>query len=151
MGYANGLPLALEVIGSFLHKRDKRAWKSAIDRMKYIPDRKIIDVLRISFDGLHVLEQSIFLDIACFLKGMKKYRIIRLLNSCGYHADIGMEVLMEKSLINISKDEISMHNLLQQMGEDIVRCESPKEPGSRSRLYVYKDVCDALKDNTVSS
>uniref|UniRef100_A0A6N2MB21 NB-ARC domain-containing protein n=1 Tax=Salix viminalis TaxID=40686 RepID=A0A6N2MB21_SALVM len=83
VGYADGLPLALEVIGSFLHKRGIREWKSAIDRMKYIPDRKIIDVLRISFDGLH---------------GMKKDRILRLLDSCGYHADIGMKALMENLL-----------------------------------------------------
>uniref|UniRef100_A0A6N2LTJ7 Uncharacterized protein n=1 Tax=Salix viminalis TaxID=40686 RepID=A0A6N2LTJ7_SALVM len=126
VGYADGLPLALEVIGI-------REWKSAIDRMKYIPDRKIIDVLRISFDGL---------------EGMKKDRILRLLDSCGYYADIGMKALMEKSLISVSRDEIWMHSLLQQMGEDIVRCESPEEPGRRSRLYAYKDVCDALKDNT---
>ena len=72
MGYANGLPLALEVIGSFLHKRGIREWKSAIDRLKYIHDGKIINVLCIGFNGLHVLEQNILLDIPCFLKGMKK-------------------------------------------------------------------------------
>uniref|UniRef100_A0A2K1R517 TIR domain-containing protein n=1 Tax=Populus trichocarpa TaxID=3694 RepID=A0A2K1R517_POPTR len=148
VGYANGLPLALEVIGSFLHKRGLREWKSAIDRMNDIPDRKIIDVLRISFDGLHELEKKIFLDIACFLKGMKKDRITRLLDSCGFHADIGMQALIEKSLIRVSRDEIRMHNLLQKMGEEIVRCESPEEPGRRSRLCTYKDVCDALKDST---
>ncbi|XP_011004853.1 PREDICTED: TMV resistance protein N-like isoform X2 [Populus euphratica] len=148
VGYANGLPLALEVIGSFLHKRGLREWKSAIDRMNDIPDRKIIDVLRISFDGLHELEKKIFLDIACFLKGMKKDRITRLLDSCGFHADIGMQALIEKSLIRVSRDEIWMHNLLQKMGEEIVRCESPEEPGRRSRLCTYKDVCNALKDST---
>uniref|UniRef100_A0A2K1Y3J1 Uncharacterized protein n=2 Tax=Populus trichocarpa TaxID=3694 RepID=A0A2K1Y3J1_POPTR len=171
VGYANGLPLALEVIGSLLHKRGLRDWKSAIDRMNDIPDsqgqnisggpgplltplpsapadRKIIDVLRISFDGLHELEKKIFLDIACFLKGMKKDRITRLLDSCGFHADIGMQALIEKSLISVSRDEIRMHNLLQKMGEEIVRCESPEEPGRRSRLCTYKDVCDALEDST---
>ena len=56
VGYADGLPLALEVIGSFLHRRGIREWKSVIDRMKYIPKWKIIDVVYISFDGLHVLE-----------------------------------------------------------------------------------------------
>ncbi|KAJ6884520.1 hypothetical protein NC652_031504 [Populus alba x Populus x berolinensis] len=34
------------------------------------------------------------------------------------------------------------------MGEEIVRLESPEEPGRRSRLCTYKDVCDALKDST---
>jgi hypothetical protein len=151
VGYANGLPLALEVIGSFLHKRGLLEWESAINRMNVIPDRKIIDVLRISFDGLHELEKKIFLDIACFLKGMKKDRITRLLDSCGFHAGIGVQALIEKSLIRVSRDEIRMHNLLQKMGEEIVRCESPEEPGRRSRLCTYKDVCNALKDSTVSS
>uniref|UniRef100_A0A3N7G4Q1 NB-ARC domain-containing protein n=1 Tax=Populus trichocarpa TaxID=3694 RepID=A0A3N7G4Q1_POPTR len=72
VGYANGLPLALEVIGSFLYERSIHEWRGAINRMNEIPDGKIIDVLRISFDGLHESDKKIFLDIACFLKGFKK-------------------------------------------------------------------------------
>ncbi|KAJ6861175.1 TMV resistance protein N isoform X2 [Populus alba x Populus x berolinensis] len=148
VGYANGLPLALEVIGSFMHGRSILEWGSAINRLNYIPDREIIDVLRISFDGLHELEKKIFLDIACFLKGFKKDRIIRILDSCGFHAHIGTQVLIEKSLISVSRDQIWMHNLLQIMGKEIVRCESSEEPGRRSRLWTYEDVCLALMDNT---
>ncbi|XP_061948519.1 TMV resistance protein N-like isoform X2 [Populus nigra] len=148
LGYANGLPLALEVIGSFMHGRSILEWGSAINRLNDIPDREIIDVLRISFDGLHELEKKIFLDIACFLKGFKKDRIIRILDSCGFHAQIGTQVLIEKSLISVSRDEVWMHNLLQIMGKEIVRCESPEEPRRRSRLWTYEDVCLALMDNT---
>ncbi|KAJ6861127.1 hypothetical protein NC651_037261 [Populus alba x Populus x berolinensis] len=148
VGYANGLPLALEVIGSFMRGRSILEWGSAINRLNYIPDREIIDVLRISFDGLHELEKKIFLDIACFLKGFKRDRIIRILDNCGFHAHIGTQVLIEKSLISVSRDQIWMHNLLQIMGKEIVRCESPKEPGRRSRLWTYEDVCLALMDNT---
>jgi hypothetical protein len=72
VGYANGLPLAFEVIVSFLYGRSIPEWKGAINRMNEIPDCKIIDVLGISFDGLHESDQKIFLDIACFLKGFKK-------------------------------------------------------------------------------
>nr|ABF81434.1 TIR-NBS-TIR type disease resistance protein [Populus trichocarpa] len=148
VGYANGLPLALEVIGSFMHGRSILEWRSAINRIYDILDREIIDVLRISFDGLHELEKKIFLDIACFLKGFKKDRIIRILDSCGFHAHIGTQVLIEKSLISVSRDRVWMHNLLQIMGKEIVRCEDPKEPGKRSRLWTYKDVFLALMDNT---
>uniref|UniRef100_A0A6N2MZJ9 TIR domain-containing protein n=1 Tax=Salix viminalis TaxID=40686 RepID=A0A6N2MZJ9_SALVM len=148
VGYANGLPLALEVIGSFLHGRDFHDWGSAIDRLNEIPDREIIDVLHISFDGLHELEKKIFLDIACFLKGFKKDRIVRILNGCGFHANIGTQVLIEKYLISVAWDQVWMHNLLQIMGKEIVRCESPKEPGRCSRLWRYEDVCLALMDNT---
>ncbi|KAJ6861162.1 hypothetical protein NC651_037290 [Populus alba x Populus x berolinensis] len=148
VGYANGLPLALEVIGSFLNGRRVDQWKSAINRMNEIPHGKIIDVLRISFDGLHESDKKIFLDIACFLMGFKIDRITRILESRGFHAGIGIPVLIEKSLISVSRDQVWMHNLLQIMAKEIVRYESPEEPGRRSRLWTYEDVCLALMDNT---
>ncbi|XP_073261657.1 LOW QUALITY PROTEIN: TMV resistance protein N-like [Populus alba] len=148
VGYANGLPLALEVIGSFLYARSIPEWRGAINRMNEIPDGKIIDVLRISFDGLHESDKKIFLDIACFLKGFKIDRITRILESRGFHAGIGIPVLIERSLISVSRDQVWMHNLLQIMGKEIVRCESLEEPGRRSRLWTYEDVCLALMDNT---
>ena len=151
VGYANGLPLALEVIGSFLHRRSVLQWKSAINRLNEIPNRKIIDVLRISFDGLHESEKKIFLDIACFLMGFKIDRITRILESSGFHAGIGIPVLIERSLISVSRDQVWMHNLLQIMGKEIVRCESPEERGRRSRLWTYEDVCLAMTENIVSS
>jgi hypothetical protein len=119
--------------------------------MNEIPYDKIIDVLRISFDGLHESDKKIFLDIACFLKGFKIDRITRILDSHGFHASIGIPVLIERSLISVYRDQVWMHNLLEIMGKEIVRCEDPKEPGKRSRLWTYKDVCLALMDNTVSS
>jgi hypothetical protein len=42
-----------------------------------------------------------------------------------------------------------MHDLIQEMGKQIVREESPKNPGQRSRLCDPKDVCDVLKNNRV--
>ncbi|KAL3568189.1 hypothetical protein D5086_030840, partial [Populus alba] len=60
---------------------------------------------------------------------------------------IGIPVLIEKSLISVSRDQVWMHNLLQIMGKEIVRYESPEEPGRRSRLWTYDDVCLALMDN----
>ncbi|XP_050253194.1 disease resistance protein RPV1-like [Quercus robur] len=41
-----------------------------------------------------------------------------------------------------------MHDLLKEMGQDIVRCESPEEPGKRSRLWAYNDVLHVLTKNT---
>jgi hypothetical protein len=58
---------------------------------------------------------------------------------------------MEKSLITIDQARtLWMHDLLQEMGREIVRRESPKEPGRRSRLWLYEDVLHVLKNNTVS-
>ena len=42
-----------------------------------------------------------------------------------------------------------MHDLLQELGKEIVRCESPEEPGRRSRLWLTEDVIHVLKCNTV--
>ena len=59
---------------------------------------------------------------------------------------------MDKSLITIDDHGILwMHELLQDMGQEIVRRESPKEPGGRSRLWIYKNVIHVLKNNTVSA
>ncbi|XP_021827766.1 TMV resistance protein N-like [Prunus avium] len=50
--YAKGLPLAIKVLGSFLCNRPQSAWSSALDRLKENPEKKIVDVLKVSFDGL---------------------------------------------------------------------------------------------------
>ena len=52
VNYANGLPLALKVLGSSLFAKRTNEWKSALDKLKEEPKRKILDILQISFDGL---------------------------------------------------------------------------------------------------
>ncbi|KAL6316137.1 hypothetical protein AAG906_015967 [Vitis piasezkii] len=44
-----------------------------------------------------------------------------------------------------------MHDLLQQMGQEIVRQECLKEPGERSRLWDSNDVDSMLTRNTLST
>ncbi|XVF70261.1 hypothetical protein PTKIN_Ptkin11bG0146800 [Pterospermum kingtungense] len=67
--YADGLPLALEVLGSFLCGRDATQWKSTIERLEKESNNEIHERLLISFDGLEETEKKIFLDIACFFIG----------------------------------------------------------------------------------
>lgn len=43
-----------------------------------------------------------------------------------------------------------MHDLLQEIGPEIVCDESREEPGQRSRLWAWKDVLHVLNNNTVS-
>uniref|UniRef100_A0A7N2LPY1 ADP-ribosyl cyclase/cyclic ADP-ribose hydrolase n=1 Tax=Quercus lobata TaxID=97700 RepID=A0A7N2LPY1_QUELO len=143
--YAQGLPLALEVLGSFMFRRNLDAWESVLGRLNESPERKILDVLQISFDGLKITEQKLFLDIACFFKGMAKYRVANILQTLHYKPYIDIDVLVEKSLITISADGMLwMHDLLQELGKDIVRCESPNEPGERSRLWLKEDALHLL-------
>ena len=149
--YANGLPLALEVLGSSLFGRKLDAWRSARDKLEAKPNRGIMEILQISLVELEDTQRELFLDIACFFKGGQVYCIRDTLESLGHYPDYDIYVLMDKSLITIASNGTwSMHDLLQEMGQDIVRCESPKEPGKRSRLWCYKDVLHVLKNNTVS-
>ena len=151
VNYTNGLPLALKVLGSSLSGRSMDAWKSARDQLKVEPNSDIVDILKISFDGLMDTQKQLFLDIACFFKGEDKDCIRDILESFGYYPGYNLDVLVDKSLIFIKeKGTLWMHDLLQEMGKEIVRRESPKEPSGRSRLWLYEDARHVLTNNTVS-
>ena len=147
--YANGLPLALVTLGSFLFGRTMDEWKSALKSVKKNPKREIFDTLKVSYDGLEEMLKEIFLDIACFFRGKAKDRVVEILENCGLDARIGMSVLMHKSLITIENNKLCMHDLLQEMGKEIVRQESRGEPGKRSRLWLLEDLFHVLTKNTV--
>ena len=148
--YAHGLPLAVEVLGSFLHCKSRDLWESTPGRFKKNPLGKILEVLQISFDSLEEREKEIFLDIACFFKGECKSHVTNILQILYDKPDIDIDVLLKKSLITISWDNFQMHDLLQELGKEIVQHESPEKAGRRTRLWHTKDVLHVLKDNTVS-
>ena len=147
--YANGHPLALITFGSFLFGRTVDVWQSALDRFKKIPEREIFATLKVSYDDLEEMWKDIFLDVACFFRGKMKDQVIEILETCGFDAKIGIQVLLDKSLITIENDTLQMHDLLQKMGMEVVRRESREEPGKRSRLWLRKDLFHVLKNNTV--
>ncbi|KAK9205230.1 hypothetical protein WN943_015497 [Citrus x changshan-huyou] len=69
VNYAGGIPLAIEVLGSFLNVRCVDQWRSTLERLQIDPPNKIMSILQISFDRLQDSDKKIFLDIACFFKG----------------------------------------------------------------------------------
>ncbi|RZB97727.1 disease resistance-like protein DSC1 [Glycine soja] len=156
MVYAKGIPLALKVLGSFLRSKSENEWDSALTKLKKIPNQEIQTVLRLSYDGLDDGDKNIFLDIACFFKGQKGDSVTKVLNACGFSADIGIKNLLDKALITTTTDMhdsttdscIDMHDLIQEMGRGIVREESIDNPGQRSRLWDPEEVNDVLTNNT---
>ncbi|XP_071920263.1 TMV resistance protein N-like [Coffea arabica] len=142
--YAGCLPLALKVLGSFLYGREMAEWRSEVERLKRIPEDEIMEKLKVSFNGLKEVEKEIFLDIACFFEGKKKDYIRRVLDSFNFCPDIHINVLIQKSLITLSRGRILMHCLIQEMGWNIVREKAPDEPGKHSRLWVAEEICDVL-------
>ncbi|XP_075648731.1 TMV resistance protein N-like [Castanea sativa] len=146
VNYTQGLPLALKVLGSSLFGKRFEVGRSARDNLKQKPNRNILSILKISYDGLMDIERELFLDIACFFKGEKIDCIRDILESFGYSIDYNIDVLVNKSLITIAEEGILwMHDLLQKMGQEIVCSQSPKEPGGHSRLWMYEDVLHVLK------
>ncbi|XP_028752131.1 putative disease resistance protein At4g11170, partial [Neltuma alba] len=145
--YAQGIPLALKVLGSYLRGRSEVEWKSALSKLKKSPHPGIQKVLRLSYDGLDDEEKKIFLDIVCFFKGEPTEFVISLLDSFGFSGAIGIRILHDKALIEVYDGScVEMHDLIQEMGLQIVREES-NEPGRRSRLCNLEEIYDVLANN----
>nr|XP_023915150.1 disease resistance-like protein DSC1 [Quercus suber] len=150
ISYAKGLPLALKVMGRDLCGKPIDEWNEALDYYETNLHEDIQKILRRSYEGLTEDEKIIFLDIACFFKGYDmSYNMIKdVLKACGLNP-YGIRKLIDKGLLTIDEDNyyLSMHDLLQQMGMDIVRQEAPLMPGERSRLWCYEEALDVLTED----
>ncbi|XP_052291970.1 disease resistance-like protein DSC1 [Citrus sinensis] len=149
--YADGNPLALEVLGSSLYQNSIQQWEDKLHNLNLISEPNIYKVLKISYDELNSEEKGIFLDIACFFKGEDVDLLTRIQDNPTSMCH-RLKILVGKSLIAISdRKRLQMHDLLQEMGQTIVRQESLKEPGKQSRLWDHNDVYHVLKKNKASS
>ncbi|XP_035546802.1 disease resistance protein RPV1-like [Juglans regia] len=146
--YAQGLPLVLTILGSDMKGRSIHQWKSALNKYRKTPNRNIQKVLQISYDGLDNNEKDMFLDIAFFFKGELLDNVIKIFDSCGFSPDDGINRLIDKCLITVHIDTLWIHDVLQDMGREIVRLQSPKELGKRSRLWFHEDVRHVLEEST---
>ncbi|XP_074359278.1 TMV resistance protein N-like isoform X3 [Apium graveolens] len=152
--HAGGLPLALKVFGSNLLNQSERDWRWFINKLKRIPIGDVENKLKISYHALKSVDpmlQNVYLDIACFFVGLKKKEVVNIMETCYTFVDRHIHILNKRCLLTTNDDdELGMHDLLQDMGRNIARNESPDEPGKHSRLWVSKDICDVLKKKKVS-
>ncbi|KAJ6996367.1 hypothetical protein NC653_013081 [Populus alba x Populus x berolinensis] len=92
--------------------------ESEIVKWERTPDMEIQKILRMSCDGIDSDEKSIFLDVACFFSKGNKDRRARYMK---------------------------IHDLLQQLAQDIVRQEcNMSDPPKRIRLWIPEDVLHVL-------
>ncbi|XP_031095993.1 TMV resistance protein N-like [Ipomoea triloba] len=148
VNYAAGLPLALVVLGSHFRGRSKQEWIYDFEKLRQIPHGDVQKILRISYDSLDDDTQNIFLDIACFFIGSDIQDVVPILNGCGFYAESGMKTLVDRSLLTVCKDgELQMHDLVRDMGREVVRMDSPRDVGKRSRLFLPDDVSQVLQEN----
>ncbi|XP_016646926.1 PREDICTED: disease resistance protein RML1A-like [Prunus mume] len=148
--YCQGLPLALRVVGSFLIRRSIAEWESHLEKLQRSPDGDIQKILRISYDGLpdHTT-RKIFLDISCFFIGMDKDYVTQILDGCKFSAVIGISVLSERCLVTVSEqNKLMMHDLLRDMGREIIRKKAHGHPKKFSRLWKCEDVTDVLSNES---
>ena len=97
-------------------------------------------------------EQNVFLDIACCFKGYALAEVQDVL--CAHHEGCmkyHIDVLVDKSLVKIDwHGKVTLHDLIEDMGKEIVRQQSLKVPGERNRLWFHEDIVQVLEDNQVS-
>ncbi|KAK2414712.1 disease resistance protein RUN1 [Trifolium repens] len=146
--YAQGLPIAITVLGSFLCNRDILQWRATLDGLENNPDKRIMKVLHMSFEGLQPREREIFLHVACFFEGERKDYVRRILHACGLQPDIGIPLIAEKSLITIRSQMICMHKMLLELGKQIVQGQHLDEPRFWSRLWLCRDFCHVMMTRT---
>ncbi|KAI4367135.1 hypothetical protein MLD38_022905 [Melastoma candidum] len=147
-GYCSGLPLALKVLGSFLTGRRVEEWVSTLEELKDIPNMKISDILKISYNGLNDNQKKVFLYVACFFHGYMERNVADLVRYLQYYPEINMSVLKERSLIFNFNERVGMHDLLRELGKNIVLQESKAESGRQSLLWRLDDICNVLDDCT---
>lgn len=140
------LPLALEVIGSRLYQSEKKVWKTTIEKLKKVPNPDIRKRLRISFDALEYEQKQICLDISCFFTNKEKASAICMWEACEFFPDDGIKVLMAMSLVKITwEDKFWMHDLIRDLGRELVREECITDPAKRSRIWSRKEALEVLK------
>ncbi|MED6154890.1 hypothetical protein PIB30_000392 [Stylosanthes scabra] len=146
-----GLPLALEVYGSFLFdKRRIEEWVDELEKLKRIRPKNLQDVLKISYDGLDEEERTVFLDIACLLveMEMKRDEVVDVERGCGFSAEVAVTVLTLRCLIKIGEDNsVIVHDQIKEMGRQIVADEGRVDGGMRSRLWKRDEILNVLRWN----
>ncbi|CAI0376811.1 unnamed protein product [Linum tenue] len=147
--FCTGLPLALQVLGSSLSGKSLDIWEVELQKVKAVPDSKIQYILKVSYDTLdddH--DKNVFLDVACFFTGKDKDYVVSVLDGCGFYSVVAIHNLMIRCLVKVDEEnKLLMHQMLRDMGREIVRQESPEDPGKRSRLWRHKDAFTVLTED----
>ncbi|PWA49926.1 toll/interleukin-1 receptor (TIR) domain-containing protein [Artemisia annua] len=140
--YCQGHPLALKVLGSSLSNKDVAYWEDWIEKLNEETDSRINKVLRMSFDSLpSQKDKELFKHIACFFVGMDRDITETILIACRMNPRCGITNLMDRCLLSIEwNNELIMHQLVQEMGRDAARQESP-----RRRLWCDEGSFDVLR------
>ncbi|CAN1139569.1 Disease resistance protein RUN1 [Linum perenne] len=123
--YCKGNPLALKVLGGALFGKSLKYWWSYISGLDTMQKPEIHDVLGTSYYALTNEEKKLFMDLACFIHGTSKTKLIKYLaTTYKPSAERLVENLIDKSLIvcvpKKSLEMIEVHDLLKEVAWNIV-------------------------------
>ncbi|CAL9224418.1 unnamed protein product [Arabidopsis halleri] len=153
------LPLGLRVMGSHFRGMSKDEWVNALPRLKTRLDANIQSILKFSYDALCYEDKDLFLHLACLFNNDEMVKVENYLALDFLDVRHGLHLLAEKSLIALDFEGVNykvlkMHNLLVQLGREIVRHhhvhQSILEPEKRQFLVDAKDICELLADGSGS-
>jgi nucleoside-triphosphatase THEP1 len=125
-----GLPLSLKVLGSFLcNIKELEIWEGALNKLKSgqsftggNDNEELWSKLKFSYDHLDKEHQNMFLDIACFLGGLKISTICRVWSGDYLYPRFALQNLQHRSLIQwVEGGSLYIHEQLQDMGQYIAR------------------------------
>ncbi|XP_039172388.1 disease resistance protein RUN1-like [Eucalyptus grandis] len=116
-----GLPLALQVVGSYLYKKmNRQVWEDVREQLKNEPHRDVQKILQISYDALEDGNKQNFLDIVCFFIGKERRFAMYMWEDCGLYPSQGIEELKLRCLIKMRDDgRFEMHDQLRDLGRSI--------------------------------
>ncbi|XP_039166156.1 uncharacterized protein LOC104439777 [Eucalyptus grandis] len=140
------LPLAVEVVGSFLRGKSIQEWEKMEKSMKARPmsSQKTMvgleEILDICYKELDPQQKNIFLDIASFISDVDAQIASYMWPNC-YLPSSGC-ILMPLAKIG-ENNELQMHRLLRCFGKRIFKQEGSGDPSSR-RFYTQDMVLKAM-------
>ncbi|KAF8020055.1 hypothetical protein BT93_G0680 [Corymbia citriodora subsp. variegata] len=146
-----GLPLSIEIIGSYLYKKtNRRLWDDLLKKLKKQPPKEVQEKLKISYEALEKEHKEIFLDIACFFIGEKIEFAMYMWDDCEFFANQGIEELKLRCLIKIRDDgKLGMHDQLRDFGRSIIRQE--QSPEEHSRIWESEEASKVIEEEKAAN
>ncbi|KAG7589920.1 Toll/interleukin-1 receptor homology (TIR) domain [Arabidopsis suecica] len=147
-----GLPAAIEAYGLFFRRMTSlKEWDDALCRFVEAPDKNVMEILKISYDGLEETDKNVFLHVACLFNGEPLRRATTLLDDGELQVCLGLKLLAEKSLIEITAGGyIKIHNLVDQTARAVVNKKSVQRSQRRSVLWDPYEIYKLLERNDMS-
>ncbi|XP_071720058.1 disease resistance protein Roq1-like [Rutidosis leptorrhynchoides] len=149
--YCEGHPWALKELGLYLSPHGIDGWEEFTKSLDKEMNEDMEKLLRKSFDSLpSPSDKKLFKHIASFFVRKDRVCVETILKACKINLVTGIKNLTDRCLLRIGpRNEFLMHPLIQAMGREVVRQESPNELWKRSRLWSTEDSCNALERNKV--